>query len=99
MPVPRATPAMSSPAVCALGLLAAGAAAVVGVLAQFGGANPEYADRFLTLAGAGWAAWSARTELAAIPARPTRLGYVPLLLGAVAFPVGWYLQAQVAPRP
>ena len=40
------------------------------------------------------------------PARTARaahralwIGYVPLLLGAAAFPVGWFLQAQVGPKP
>jgi EpsI family protein len=87
------------PTTAALGLLAAGAAAVVWVLARFWGANPEYADRFLILAGAAWAAWNIRQELAALPARPTRLGLLPLLAGATAFPVGWFLLAQVATRP
>jgi EpsI family protein len=87
------------PVAAALGLLAAGAGAVVWALARFWGANPEYADRFLILAGAAWAAWNARPELAALPPRPTRLGLLPLAAGAAAFPVGWFLQAQVAPRP
>src|SRR3954471_1256717 len=99
MPAPRTTPAMSSPAAWALGLLAAGAAAVVWVLARFWGANPEYADRFLILAAAGWLAWQARPELKALPPRPTPAGFLTLILGATAFPVGWFLQAQVAPRP
>jgi EpsI family protein len=80
-------------------ILAAGAGAVVWALVRFWGANPEYVDRFLILAAAGWAAWQARPELLALPARPARTGFVPLLLGAAAFPVGWFLQAQVGPKP
>src|SRR5437762_497925 len=92
-------PRSSLPAVAAVGLLAAGAAGLVWVLARFWGANPEYADRFLILAAAGWAAWHARPDLAALPVRPARLGFLPLVLGAAAFPAGWFLQAQVSPRP
>lgn len=83
----------------ARGLLALGAGAVVWPLVRFWGTSPEYADRFLVLAAAGWVAWRVRPELAMIPARPTPLGFGPLLLGAAAFPVGWFLHAQVAPRP
>jgi EpsI family protein len=89
----------SSATVAGLVILAAGAGAVVFALARFWGANPEYADRFLILAGAAWAAWQARADLAARPARPARLGFLPLLLGAAAFPVGWFLTAQVGPKP
>src|SRR5438045_5160857 len=99
MPPPRTTPARSTPAVCALGLLAAGAAAVVWVLARFWGANPEYADRFLILAAAAWAAWAARPSLAALDRRPSIFGWLPLLAGAAAFPAGWFLQAQTSFRP
>jgi hypothetical protein len=38
--------------------LAFGASAVVACLAQFWGANPGYADRFLVLLGAGWAVYT-----------------------------------------
>src|SRR5437762_11909265 len=99
MSTPPTRPPIPLTTTAALGLLAAGGAAVVWVLARYWGANPEYADRFLILAGAAWAAWNARPDLAALPARPTRLGFVPLTAGAVAFPLGWFLQAQVAPRP
>jgi EpsI family protein len=91
-------PAAKSPAV-SLTVLAAGGAALAYSLARFWGANPEYVDRFLILTGAAYAAqsvWPAITHLA--PAR-TRLGYIPLLVGAAAFPVGWFLQAQVVPKP
>ena len=89
----------AKPPAVSLALLAAGAVALVCSLARFWGANPEYVDRFLILAGAGYAASQAWPTLRDLPARPTRLGYLPLLLGAVAFPVGWFLQAQVSPRP
>jgi EpsI family protein len=80
-------------------LLAAGAAAVVYALADFWGANPEYLDRFLILAGAAYAAWHARPSLAALTPAPARVGFLPLLAGCAAFPVGWFLQAQVGPKP
>ncbi len=80
-------------------ILAAGAGAVVWVLVRFWGANPEYLDRFLILAASAWIAWLARPELLALEPRPTRVGYVPLLVGAAAFPVGWFLQSQVGPKP
>ena len=80
-------------------ILAAGAGAIVWVLVRFWGANPEYLDRFLILAASGWIAWLARPELRALTPRPTRAGYVPLLVGAVAFPVEWFLQSQVGPKP
>ncbi len=82
-----------------LALLAAGAATVVYALVQFWGANPEYLDRFLILAAAGYAANEARNALRSVPARPTRLGFFPLFAGCVAFPVGWFLCAQVGPKP
>src|SRR5438067_12126842 len=87
------------PTAAALALLAAGAGAVVWVLVRFWGANPEYADRFLILAAAGYAAWAARPALAATPRRPSALGWLPLAAGAAAFPAGWFLQAQTSFRP
>ena len=80
-------------------LLATLAAGVVWVLVRFWGANPEYADRFLILTAAGWAAWTARGDLARLPVRPAWAGTAVLLAGAVLFPPGWYLQASAAPRP
>jgi EpsI family protein len=80
-------------------VLAAGAAAVVWVLIRFWGANPEYVDRFLILAASVVIAWMARPELRALESRPVLSGYVPLLFGIVAFPVGWFLQSQVGPKP
>jgi EpsI family protein len=87
--------ALSAP----VAVLAAGAGAVAWVLVRFWGANPEYVDRFLILAAASWIAWQARPELLAARARPSPVGYMPLLAGAAAFPVGWFLQAQVGPKP
>jgi EpsI family protein len=80
-------------------VLAAGAAAVVSALAHFWGANPDHLDRLLILLAAGYVAWEARPALAALAAKPARAGYLPLLVGAAAFPVGWFLQAQVGPKP
>ena len=80
-------------------ILAGGAGAIVWALLQFWGANPEYLDRFLILAASGWIAWSARAQLLALPTRPLWIGYVPLILGAAGFPVGWFLFAQVGPKP
>jgi exosortase len=97
MPDPAAkTPV---PTAAALALLAAGAGAVVWVLVRFWGANPEYADRFLILAAAAYAAWAARPLLAALPRRPAPAGWLPLVAGAAAFPAGWFLQAQTSFRP
>jgi len=79
--------------------VAAGAAAVVCALAGFWGANPDHLDRLLILFAAGYAAWEARPALAALAPRPARVGYLPLLAGAAAFPVGWFLHAQVGPKP
>lgn len=102
---------LSLPLKLTLGLLAAGAVGLVAVLARFWGANPEYADRFLIVLGAGWIAWERRGELEALPRRAeitnfwsafdsSRVsGWILLIIGASAFPVGWYLQAQVAPKP
>ena len=89
---------MRSPTV-AIVVLALGAGAVVWSLVRFWGTSPDYADRFLVLAASAWLGWRGRAELAALPTRPTAFGWLSLLLGAVAFPVGWHLQAQVAPRP
>lgn len=91
-------PRLPTPLMIALGLLATGAVAVIIVLARFWGANPEYADRFLIVLGAGWVAWQRRAELASLPLRPTPAGWVLLAAGAVVFPIGWFLQAQVSPK-
>ena len=80
-------------------ILAGGAGAIVWALVRFWGANPEYVDRFLILAASGWIAWQSRSELLALECRPARIGYVPLLFGVLAFPVGWFLLAQVGPKP
>src|SRR5438552_3976011 len=80
-------------------LLAVLAVAGVTVLVRFWGANPEYADRLLVVLFAGWWAWQARPDLTTLPAAPLRFGFLPLLVGCVAFPLGWFLQAQVAPKP
>src|SRR5262245_61831756 len=80
-------------------ILAGGAGAIVWALLRFWGANPEYIDRFLILAASGWIAWNSRADLLAQAVRPTRTGYIPLLLGAMAFPIGWFLFAQVGPKP
>ncbi|WP_439622253.1 exosortase C-terminal domain/associated protein EpsI [Gemmata sp.] len=88
----------SRPPVAAV-VLAAGGVALVCSLARFWGANPEYVDRFLILAGAAYAAWSVWPAVAHLSPAPSRLGYLPLLVGAAAFPVGWFLQAQVVPKP
>jgi EpsI family protein len=81
-----------------LGLLAFLGIGVVGVLVRYWGANPEYADRFLIVLAAGWAMWTARNDLAQLPAQPLWFGTLVLLLGAVLFPIGWFLQASAAPR-
>ena len=44
-------------------------------------------------------AWQRRQDLAAYPARPLRVGWALLVPAASAFPLGWFLQAQVAPKP
>jgi EpsI family protein len=80
-------------------ILAGGAGAIVWALLRFWGANPEYVDRFLILAASAGIAWQARTGLLALPVRPARIGYLPLILGGSAFPVGWFLLAQVGPKP
>lgn len=83
----------------AAAVLAAGFALLVVALARFWGANPDHADRLLILLASGWVAWQARVGLRACPPRPTRLGWLPLAAGCLAFPVGWYLVAQVGPKP
>jgi EpsI family protein len=80
-------------------ILAGGAAAVAYALARFWGANPDHLDRLLILLAAAYVAWQARPALATLPAKPARVGYLPLFVGAVAFPVGWFLHAQVGPKP
>ena len=76
-----------------------GAGAVVASLIQFWGANPEYVDRFLIIGASAWIAWDARSNWRALAACPAAIGYFPLILGAAAFPVGWFLNAQVGPKP
>jgi EpsI family protein len=96
--VPMSSPAPPRPPFTTV-VLATGGAAVVYSLARFWGANPEHVDRFLVLAGAAYAAWSAWPAVRHLPPAPALLGYLPLLIGAAAFPVGWFLQAQVVPKP
>jgi len=83
----------------ALTILATGASAVALALAQFWGANPDHLDRLLIVLFAAYCAWETRPALQALPPKPVRLGYLPLCLGAVAFPVGWFLHAQVGAKP
>jgi len=80
-------------------ILAGGAGGLVWALLRFWGANPEYLDRFLILGAVIWIVWEGRGELLALPLRPARIGYVPLVAGGVGFPVGWFLLAQVGPKP
>ena len=82
-----------------LGLLGVLALGVLWALLGYWGANPDYADRFLILAAAGWAAWTARSDLRRLPIQPLWLGSLVLLVGGVLYPVGWFLQASAAPRP
>jgi exosortase len=65
----------------------------------FWGLQPGDADKFLILAGSGWLAYQAWPEITAKPARPSWLGVPLVFLGAVVFPVGWYVFVQVGPRP
>jgi len=81
------------------GLIAGGALALVASLARFWGANPEYVDRFLILVGATYSTWIVWPELRSLSICRARLGYLSLFIGAVAFPVAWFLQAQVGPKP
>jgi EpsI family protein len=79
--------------------LAFGASAVVACLAQFWGANPGYADRFLVLLGAGWAVSPLGPGGAGVgrAGRPL-LGGAAVVIGGVAFAVGLFLVAQIGPR-
>jgi len=83
------------PLVVSGSLIMAGAAALVYSLTRFWGANPEYIDRFLIFIGVGYAITQAWPALRQLPNRPNWLGYLPLIIGAIAFPVGWYLVVNV----
>lgn len=81
------------------GGLAIGAVAIVAALAEFWGANPGYADRFLILLGAGYAAYTLAPTWLAIPARPRPFaGLVLVVIGGVLFPIGYFLFQQIGPR-
>jgi hypothetical protein len=91
----------------AWGCVAAGAAAVVAALAQFWGANPGHADRFLVLLGAAYAAYTLSPAWSALPVRPRPVLGLPLVLvGApvldtvrlAGIPVSW-LAIAVLPYP
>jgi exosortase len=75
------------------------AAGWVWELVRFWGLHLEDADRLLILVGAGWLAYQAWPEIAAKPARPSWLGVPLVLLGALAYPVGWFVFVQAGPRP
>ena len=100
-----ATPAQAEPVKLplaswvVLGLLALLGAAAVLSLVLFWGANPEYTDRFLILATSAVLVWLIRGDLLAHSTSAAKIGFLPLALGAVAFPAGWYLQAQISPKP
>lgn len=91
-------PRLPLPLTITLGLLAAGALGLVSVLVRFWGILPEYSDRFLILVGAGWVAWLRREEMAVLPIRPFHSGWLLVIVGAAMYPIGWFLQAQVAPK-
>lgn len=80
------------------GALTLFAAAWVWQMIRFWGIQPDYADRFLILLAAGWLAYQAWPEISARPAKPSVLGLPFVLVGAVLFPVGWYLFVQIGPR-
>jgi EpsI family protein len=83
----------------AWGCLAVGAVVLVAALARYWGANPGHADRLLILVGAAYAAYALAPGWAALPVRPRPLLGVPLILaGIAAFPVGYFLLAQMGPR-
>jgi exosortase len=83
----------------AWGCLVVGAVVLVAALARYWGANPGHADRLLILVGAGYAAYALAPGWAALPVRPRPLLGAPLLLlGVAAFPVGYFLLAQMGPR-
>jgi exosortase len=75
------------------------AAGWVWELVRFWGLEPENADRLLILVAAGWLAHQAWPLIAARPARPSWLGVPLVFLGALVFPVGWFVFVQVGPRP
>src|SRR4051794_19108655 len=79
-------------------VLAAGAAAMLWGMAGVWASTPEMNDRFLIPLAAAWCVYRARHRWRAIPARPSLAGVLPLAAGAAAFPVGWFLVAQVGPR-
>ena len=75
--------------------LALGAAALLALLVQYWGTRPEYADRFLILIGAGWAAWRTRRTLAL--GRPQLWLAVPLaLLVGLLLPVAAFLHTRAS---
>jgi exosortase len=75
------------------------AAGWVWELVRFWGIEPDSADRFLIVVASGWLAYQAWPGIAAAPARPSWLGVPLVFLGAVAFPVGWFVFVQIGPRP
>ena len=75
--------------------LALGAAALLALLVQYWGTRPEYADRFLILVGAGWAAWRARSTPAS--GRAQLWLAIPLsLFAGLLIPLAAFLHTQAA---
>lgn len=88
----------SSDRVALVALAALTAAGVVSVAARWG-ARAEYADRFLILLGAGWAAVRAWPTAPSRPSPAAAACGLPLVVAAaLAFPVAWLLQVQIGPR-
>lgn len=80
--------------------LAAGAAVVVYLLAEYWGANPGYADRFLILIGAGYAAHLLAPYWNMLTLRPRPVVGIPVMvIGFGAFAIGCFLSMQIGPRP
>jgi exosortase len=76
-------------------VLGLGALGTVGSLVRFWGIQTEYADRFLVLLGAAWAAYQLWPRVAAAPLGPRPLLALPLIVaGGAVVPFGWFLQVQ-----
>jgi exosortase len=80
-------------------LLGLGALVILLALGQFWGVNPGYADRFLIVLGAAYAAWLYRPQFFTIEPTPRAwFGSLCLLFGIAAFPLGVFLLQQIGPR-
>lgn len=79
-------------------MIAAAVAGWIWLMVPVWSSKAEMNDRFLIPAASIALIWYNWPRLRATALSPTSLGWVPLLIGAVAYALGWYVAVQVSSR-